>query len=125
MLNKPSLAVRYSCAPVAIALAIWIRLLLDPVIGDQIPYATLFLAVLVVAAYSGLGPALVAIVLGAFSVAYFVLPPRGTFRLERRDEAVGVAFYIITSLGIALLGGMNRNARRRAEGVAREAQQQA
>jgi PAS domain S-box-containing protein len=125
MLNKPSLALRYSCAPVAIALAIWARLLLDPLIGDQIPYATLFFAVLLVAAYGGFGPALVAIVLGSVSVAYFLLPPRGTFRLAHPDEAVGIVLFIVTSVGIARLGEMNRTARRRAEGVAREAQQQA
>ncbi len=40
-----SLSLRYGCAPVSIA-AIAGRLLLDPLIGNQFAYATLFLAVL-------------------------------------------------------------------------------
>ena len=37
---------RYGCAAVNIALATWVRILLDPALGDQFPYATLFFAVL-------------------------------------------------------------------------------
>jgi PAS domain S-box-containing protein len=123
--DRPSVFLRYGCAPIAISLAIWARLLLDPLVGDQFPYATLFFAGLVIAAYGGFGPSVLGIVLGSFSAAYFVLPPRGTLRLEHRVEGVGIALYIATSVGIALLGEMNRKARRRAEASAQDAQQQA
>jgi PAS domain S-box-containing protein len=116
---------RYGCAFVSVALAIWGRLLLDPALGDQFPYPILFLAILGTSAYGGFGPALVAIVLGSLSVDYFLLPPRGSFRLEGRDQVVGLALYVTVSLGIAVLGEMMRKATRRAEASAQELQQQA
>ena len=70
---------RYGCAIVAIALATWVRLLLDPVLGDQLPVATLFSAVLLAAWYGGRGPALSAAILGIFAADYFLIVPRGSF----------------------------------------------
>ena len=126
MLPRPSLILRrYGCAPVSIALAIGLRLLLDPVVGDQLPYVTLFLAVLLTAGYGGFGPASIAIVLGTIGADYFLLPPRGTFRLHGADQMVGLALYIATSLGIAVLGGLMRAAKLRAESGARAMQHQA
>src|ERR1051325_8614345 len=100
-----SLLMRYGCAAVSIALATWIRLLLDPVLGDQFPYATFFFAVLFTTWYGGFGPALAAIIFGALSSAYFLIPPRGTFAVEGWDQRAGMVLYMTTSFGIALLGG--------------------
>ncbi len=49
---------RYGCAVVSIALATWVRLLLDPVLGNDLPFATLLFAVLLTAWYGGVRPAL-------------------------------------------------------------------
>jgi PAS domain S-box-containing protein len=123
--NGPSLFLRYGCAPVAVAVAIWVRLLLDPAVGDQYPYATLFFAVLVTAAYGGFGPALLAIGLGSLAADYFLLPPRGSFRLVGGDQYVGMALYLATSLAISILGGTVRESRRRAEASVQDAQKKA
>jgi PAS domain S-box-containing protein len=123
--NNPSFFLRYGCAPVTIALAIWGRLLLDPALGDRIPYPTLLFAVLVTSAYGGFGPALAAIVLSEPSATYFLLPPRGSFRLEGVEQYVGMVLYMATSLGIAMLGETMRKARRRAEASTWEALKQA
>lgn len=123
--DSRSALLRYGCVPITVALAIWVRLLLDPVIGDHYPFATLFFAILVTAAYGGFGPGLLAVGLGAFSAAYFLLQPRGSLRLEGLDEYVGMALLVGTGLGIALLGGTMREARRRAEAGAQEARRQA
>lgn len=120
-----SVTLRYLWAPISVSLAVWGRLMLDPLLGNQFPYATLFFAVLVTAAYGGFGPAVVAVLLGALSSTYFLVPPRGSFRLEGRDQVVGMALYLSVSLGIAVLGGVMQGARSRAEAGAQAAQRQA
>ena len=93
--------------------------------GDRYPYPPLFLAVLATAAYGGLGPALLSVALGAASAAYFLIPPRGSFKVDGLDGHVGMALYAVTGLGIAVLGETMRRARQRAEDGARKAQGQA
>ena len=72
------LVVRYGSAVALVALATWVRLLLDPVFGDDIPFITYFAAVAFVAWYGSFGPALASLALSGIMVAYFVLPPRGS-----------------------------------------------
>lgn len=99
------LLVRYGWAVVSVALAIWARLLLDPVLGDQIPFPTVLLAVLLTAWYGGRGPALMAVILGGLSVDYFLVPPRGSFGPATEAAFVGLALYSAVGLAIAALGG--------------------
>ena len=115
MPNGSASFMRYGGAVVSIALAIGVRLLLDPMLGDQFPFATLLFAVLLTAWFGGFGPALVAIGIGVIASTYFLLPPRGSFAPEGRDQWVGLLLYVFTSFGIAVLGGSMRAARRRAE----------
>src|SRR5580658_5919428 len=92
------LAARYCCAFASVSLAIGARLLLDPMLGLQFPFATVFFAVLVTAWYGGCRPALVAVVLGALASDFFLLPPRGHFQLASLDEQVGLALFVGTGL---------------------------
>ncbi len=113
-----SIVSRYGCAVGSIALAILARLLFNPVIGLQFPFVTVLLAVLVTAWYGGLRPALLAVVLGALAADFFLLEPRWNFALAGLEEEVGLSLYMVTSLGIAFLGGAMHAARRRAESTA-------
>jgi PAS domain S-box-containing protein len=106
--------VRYGGALASITLAIWLRRLLAPVLGPQFPFATIFLAVLVSAWIGGLRPALVALVLGAFGSSLFLMGPRSSHALGGLDRQVGLALYVCTGLGIALLGGSMHAAHGRA-----------
>jgi PAS domain S-box-containing protein len=117
-----SFAFRYGCAAASVAAATWMRLLLDPWVGDRFPYATVFFAVLVTAWVGGLRPALAAAVLGGAAANYWLIPPRGRFGIEGVQEFVGLALYGGTSLGIALIGGAMHAARRRAEDKAQGAE---
>ena len=105
----------YGFAIASIALAIWVRLLLDPALGNQFPFATIFFAILLTAWYSGFYPSLLAVAVGALSANYFILPPRGSFALEGKDQQIGLALYGVTGLGIAILGGLMHTARCRTE----------
>jgi hypothetical protein len=110
----------YGSAVVSIALATWLALLLEPIIGATYPYATFSLAVLAVAWYGGVGPALTAVALGALATNFFLIDPRGAFHTPPRAELAGLALYLGTSIGIALLGGGMRSAVSRAESEVRK-----
>jgi K+-sensing histidine kinase KdpD len=70
------LVMGYRVAVVGIVVAIFARRLLDPYLGWQFAFATVFFAVLLTAWLGGFGPAIVAVALGAIGAAYFLLPPR-------------------------------------------------
>jgi CheY-like chemotaxis protein len=71
-LSRP-LTPRYGCA--VVAFAVLVRLLLEPLLGNQFPFPTLLFAVLLTAWYRGSRPALAAVILGAVAVDYFLIPP--------------------------------------------------
>ncbi len=126
MAHSPgSFIFRYSVAIISVALAIWARLLFDPVLGLQFPFATVFLAVLITAWYGGFRPALVALVLGAIGSRYFLIPPRGSLGMTSFEQQMGLALYIFTGLGISLLAGSMHAARVEAESTAESVRRQA
>jgi two-component system, cell cycle sensor histidine kinase and response regulator CckA len=116
---------RYWVAVASVTVAIVTRLLLDPLLGTQFPFATLFFAVVVTAWFGGLRPALAAVILGALASDFFLLPPRGSFQLATRDEQVGLALFIFTGIAISLLAGKMHAARRRAESASESARHHA
>ena len=119
-----STLLRYGSAVAAVFLATMARVALDPALGDRFPFATMFLAVLVVGAYAGQGPALVTTVLGAIALARFLLLPRGSFAVHRFEDRAGLVLYLVIGVGIALVGGALGGDRRRAMRNADEALRQ-
>ena len=109
-----SFLLRYGCAVLSVAVATGLRRLLDPVLEDKFPFATLFLAVLVAAWYGGFGPAVTATVLGALASAFVFLPPRGSFAVHGFETIAGMVLYLVVSFAIGLIGGAMRTARLRA-----------
>jgi PAS domain S-box-containing protein len=103
--SEQPLALRYGVAVVAVGLATCIRLLLDPLLGDRIPFITYFFAVLVTARYCGLRPAVFGVILGAFAADFFFVPPRGSFGIQSTVELVELLVYLTVSGSIAVLGG--------------------
>ena len=114
-IDAASLARRYGLAVICVVLAIWIRRILDPVLGFQFNYATLFLAVLLSAWYGGLGPAVTSLLLGALAATHFLLPPRGFWWVEGLDQTIGMLLFLAVGAGIALIGGAMSAARQVAE----------
>src|SRR5688500_15876332 len=110
-----SFILRYTVAVLSIVLATGLRLLLNPLLGDLYPFATLFLAVLVTAWYGGFGPAVAASLLGAAAAARFLLSPTDSFAVHELEHQAGLGFYVVVGLAIAVLGGTIRAARDRAE----------
>jgi PAS domain S-box-containing protein len=112
---------RYGVAVLAVALVVLLKLLLDPLITQQSPILLMAGAVMVGAWFGGLGPGLLATVLGAFAADYFFLEPVGSFAL------LGVGFlpftlFVLQGLLISVLVEALRSARQRAETGALEIQ---
>jgi PAS domain S-box-containing protein len=95
---------RYALAVLAAVAALLLRKFLDPLIGDQYPYNTMFLAVVFSAWYGGIGPSIVTIVLGAGAILYWFLPPYNSFAVQGSAEAFGLLAFLLLSSVIALLG---------------------
>src|SRR5205814_2342022 len=97
-MRPPSLPVRYGVAVLAVAMASVIRALLDPVLRDYQPFAFFFVAIAAAASVGGVGPALLAIVLGYFAGDWLFTSPRHELSLltfEPRVVVGGLAFMIV------------------------------
>src|SRR5260370_21105141 len=112
---------RYGAAVLSVVVAIWIRMLLDPLLGDQYAYLTFFLSVVFAAWYGGLGPSLVALMLGTLSAAYFFLSPRHSFAVEGFEHQMALGVYFSLGIASVLVMQSQRRARHRAETSTRDA----
>ena len=109
---------RYGLALGLVVLAIGARRILDPVLGNTMPFIFLFPAVMLAAWYGGAGPAVAAIVLGSLTAGIFLLEPRGSLDILRLEDRVGLALFCFVGLVLVWVGRSLRQARFRAEVVA-------
>jgi signal transduction histidine kinase len=108
----------YGIAVLAIILATVARLLLDPVVGEMHPFITYIYAIIFSAWYCGLWPALLSVLLGFLSAAYFFAYPRGSIAVYGIDLQVGMTLYIFVGMSSIFFCESLRKARRRAENTA-------
>ncbi len=116
-----SLLAAYGSAVLSIVLATGVRLLLDPTLGDHLPFVTYFVAVMFTAWFAGWGPSLVAMGLGFLTATYFFVPPRGSFAVAGLAHQIGIALYFFVGIASALLSESQRRSRRRAEASIQDA----
>lgn len=105
----------YALVVVALALATLVRGLLDPWLGDYMPFPTYFAAVAVVGLIGTNGAALLTLVLGGLIADVLFMPPRGEFVVTDPALWVGLGLYVGSSLVIVLLAGLLRRSRRTLE----------
>jgi PAS domain S-box-containing protein len=104
----------YAIALAAVALATAARLLLDPVLSDNVPYMTYFAAVMFVAWRSGLRPGLLALASSALTAEFFFVAPRYDIALDDLADLVGLASFFLVAGFIVVAAHAMRTARRRA-----------
>lgn len=94
-----------------------LRWLLDPALGDHLPFAVCLLAVTFTAWMTSLGPSLLTLVLGTLSADYFFAPPRYTLAIELATppSLVGLMLYLIVGSATIAAFEASRRARSRAE----------
>jgi signal transduction histidine kinase len=100
---------RYALAVLAAAVALLLRKLLSPFLGENNPYHTAWAAVVFAAWYCGLGPAIVTCLVSVAGVWYWFLPPGNSFVLDDPKTAIsGIVGFLFFSGLIIALGETNR-----------------
>src|SRR5215212_10277988 len=112
---------RYGVAVLAVGVAFAIKLLLDPLIVQDVPFLLVFGAIIVSAWYGGLGPGLLATVAAGLTADYFFLYPKGSFSGFSLETVPLLVFFLEGTLVCLLIEAL-RAARVRAEGSKLEAE---
>jgi hypothetical protein len=118
--NLTTVAWAYAVAVLACIAAWGLRVMLDPLLGQQVTYAPLLLSVAFAAWYGGLGPAALATLLGAAISWYAYLSPRDRFGALDVDDAVQLGLYCAAAFCIGGIASALRASRERAQTLARE-----
>ena len=81
----------YLVAIVVAILAVLLRWLLNPLMGDTLPLVTVFGAVALTVWVGGYRPAILTCILGYLGCAYLVIEPRGELGLSVPENVGGLA----------------------------------
>ena len=111
MREKPT---DYAMAIAGLAVTVGLRLVLDPWLGDGLPFVTLFAAVAYAVWTGGYRPAALVALLGYLAADYLFIQPRGQLWPLDVSDLVGLAAYLFTCIVVALLGEAARRATREA-----------
>jgi len=106
---------RYGLAVAAVAAALLLRLALGRLLGEETPFLLQFAAVLVAAGFGGLGPGILATLLGALASSLLFLSPRFQFRFTDAPDTLRLLLFLGEGLFISVLGARLQIARQRAE----------
>ena len=101
----------YAAALVAVGVASVMRLALDPILGDRLPYVTYFAGVAFAAWVGGIGPGVFAVALSSVVADYLFIPPRlGLAMLsgQARDVVAVTAFLFTNLILLIITEGMRR-----------------
>ena len=99
----------YALAIATAAVVLGVRELLDPFLGDHIPYVPLLAGVVFSGWYFGSGPAIVTCLLTLLGAKYWFIQPRHSLTILNTAEAVGLLVYFAFS---AVLIGIAESSRR-------------
>jgi len=115
--------VRYALAAGIVAVASLLRLLVDPLIHDQIPYFIYVAAVVVATWFCGAGAGVFGTVLSAFVGNYLFVLPRYEV-IPHGEDWIAMALFALVALGLVWQVGRWRRAERVLRGQAHELQAQ-
>src|SRR5215212_7111547 len=103
----------YAIGFTALALAVILRWLLDPLMGDALPLVTLFGAVALAVWLGGYRLAIPVALLGYVACHYLFIPPRGHLNFGQVADVVGLVAYLLTCALIITIGEAARRAEAR------------
>ncbi len=104
----------YIVGLIAVAAAVLLRWVLDPLMGDALPLVTLFGAVAAAVWLGGYRVAIPVTLLGYIACHYLFIQPRGTFDATSVANLVGLVAYLFTCSLIVVFGEAARVAQTRA-----------
>jgi K+-sensing histidine kinase KdpD len=100
---------------VAVAVAVAVRAALQPLLADEVPFITMFVAVGVAAYYGGPGPAVLALLSSAAATDFFFIQPRFSLAVPELHHRVAMAVYGVVGSSLIVVVESLRRAMRRAE----------
>lgn len=104
----------YLVATVAVAAALLLRYLLNPVLGQQGPYLILTLPIVAAALHGGAGPALLATALGTLAGTYlFIDRGAGLHDVLQPQNLARTLLFVVIGLAIGLMGAQLQRSRDR------------
>lgn len=113
-----SLVMKYGVSLAAVALAVGMRWLLDPLLDKQFPYGTLSLAFVFSVWYCGQGPGFMTLLLALVVGTYSFVSPRGWQALVEPANLVGCLIYLCVGLCLlAFARSLRRTHRQLAEAI--------
>jgi PAS domain S-box-containing protein len=115
---KRLLVSRYGVAVLASLLALLLRFLLQPILGEKAPLLVFIMPVMLSAWYGGLESGLLATVLSALVGSYFFLPPLYSPIPVRLVDMVRLLIFLVEGVLISALSGALKNAKQRTEAIA-------
>jgi PAS domain S-box-containing protein len=117
--KRPSrILARYSLALAACAAALAVCFPMRALLA-RVPFAGFFLVSCLVAWYVGLGPALLAVLVGFVLATYYLQPPYDTLFISAQEIPIAVMYVAVTTSVVAMLANL-----RRINGTLREKERQ-
>src|SRR5215210_9065111 len=105
----------YGIAALVVGLVLLLKMLLDPLTGEESPFLVFFGAVMVGAWFGGLGPGLLATALAALTADYFFLSPTYSLLIEDLGQGLNFVLFVLEGAFLSLLVATMRSARRQSE----------
>jgi K+-sensing histidine kinase KdpD len=109
----------YGVAVAVVALALLLRLLIAPFIGEASPHVLVLTAVAISAWYGGRVPGDVATILATIAAAYLVLPPAGSLAVATEGGQLQLGIFLVEGLFLSKLIGTLRERLDRSEAALR------
>jgi signal transduction histidine kinase len=97
-------AARYAVAFLAAVIAVLVRRALNPVLGDTLPYITLFPALVFASWCCGVAPAFLSLAVGLLSVRYWFIPPTHSLVIPDAQHLVGMLVFACGAIAIIAIG---------------------
>ena len=103
--SRPRHLFSYLVAAGFVAAATLVRSLLDPWLGNSLPYITYFAAIVAAAWFARLWPSLFAVALSCIAAKWFFVPPRYSLKAPFEDagESIGLIVFLIVGAIVAAL----------------------
>ncbi len=104
---------RYGAAVLFVGVALALRAAFDALLGDAHPFPFFLAAIAVAAWYGGVGPALLALLLGYLAAEWFFIAPRYDLAISTPLHFFSLAVYAITGLVVGFAVSAAQTAARR------------
>jgi signal transduction histidine kinase len=103
----------YVIAVIAVAIATFIRVELAPDLFAPVTSMPFFVALLIAAWYGGLGPGLLATLLGTLACDWYLFPPIGSFAIAGHEDQLRLVVFVLLGVAISVASETLHAARRR------------